>query len=107
VIRHCVFMRLAAGVDEAALDEVMHGLDDLVDGMIGCRNFIFGPNRDFENKSPEHSYGFTLDAVDAAALAEYAGHPRHRELGGQLVALCEGGERGILVYDIGQDDAPG
>ena len=100
MIRHCVFLRLAPVADQDELAEVMQGLGDLVADMTGCQDFVAGPNRDFENKSPEHGYGFTLDAVDAQALADYASDPRHVDLGKRLVALCEGGERGILVYDI-------
>ncbi|WP_299688768.1 Dabb family protein [uncultured Tateyamaria sp.] len=100
MIRHCVFLRLSASADTDALAEVMQGLEDLVADLPGCNDFIAGPNRDFENKSPDHSYGFTLDAVDAQALADYAADPRHKDLGGRLVDMCEGGERGILVYDI-------
>ncbi|WP_415921419.1 Dabb family protein [Tateyamaria sp. SN6-1] len=103
MIRHCVFLNLSSGADMGALDKVMQGLEALVDDLIGCSDFVHGPNRDFENTSPEHRYGFTLDAADAETLATYANDPRHKELGGQLVALCEGGERGIVVYDIEGD----
>ena len=100
MIRHCVFLRLAAGADDAALDAVMTGLAELVEELPGCSGFVAGPNRDFENKSPDHGYGFTLDAVDAEALAAYAKDDRHKALGARLVEMCEGGARGIMVYDI-------
>ncbi len=100
MIRHCVFLRLAPATDPEELSEVMQGLGELVAELPGCNDFVAGPNRDFENKSPDHGYGFTLDAVDAQALESYADDPRHRALGARLVAMCEGGERGILVYDI-------
>lgn len=100
MIRHCVFLRLAPSADRSDLEEVMQGLDALVDDLTGCSDFVHGPNRDFENKSPDHGYGFTLDAVDAETLATYANDPRHKALGAQLVGMCESGERGIVVYDI-------
>jgi len=100
MIRHCVMLRLAAKADRAILDRVMLGLADLVERLEGCSGFIAGPNRDYEGKSPEFIYGFTLDAENAAALAVYAVNPEHQALGAQLVALCEGGADGIIVYDL-------
>lgn len=100
MIRHCVMLRLSDKATAPALDKVMHGLADLVDRLDGCSGFCAGPNRDYEGKSPEIAYGFTFDANNAKALAAYAVHPDHVALGGQLVALCEGGSEGVIVYDI-------
>jgi hypothetical protein len=100
MIRHCVMLRLGADVDAAALDRIMRGLGELVARLDGCSGFCAGPNRDFEGKTPDFPYGFTLDARDAAALAAYAVDPDHMALGAQLVALCIGGGDGIAVYDI-------
>lgn len=100
MIRHCVMVRLADETQQAAFDEVMQGLADLVDRLEGCSGFCAGKNRDFENKSPGFGYGFTLDASEDAALAAYAAHPEHKALGARLVALCEGGGDGIMVFDI-------
>ena len=100
MIRHCVFLRLEAGSDREELAEVIEGLRSLVAGLNGCANFAAGPNRDFENKSPDHPYGFTFDARDTDTLAAYAAHPTHKALGARLVALCAGGADGIMVYDL-------
>lgn len=100
MIRHCVMLRLAPKADRARLDRVMLSLGDLVEKLDGCSNFCAGPNRDYEGKSPDIAYGFTLDADNAKALAAYAVHPQHQALGAKLVALCEGGPAGIIVYDI-------
>lgn len=100
MIRHCVMLRLAHDVDPAGLDRVMVGLADLVARLEGCDGFIAGPNRDFEGKSPDFPYGFTLDAVDAGALAGYARHPEHLALGSQLVQMCQGDGSGVVVYDL-------
>lgn len=93
-------LRLAADADMARLEKVMQDLSDLVDRLDGCGAFGAGPNRDFEGKSIGFGYGFTFDARDAAALATYAKHPEHVALGGQLVAMCDGGADGITVYDL-------
>jgi len=37
---------------------------------------------------------------DAKALAQYAEHPTHKQLGAQLCALCAGGAEGIVVFDL-------
>lgn len=100
MIRHCVFLRLAPKADTAELDKIMLGLEDVVRRLDGCSGFRAGPNRDYEGKSPDYPYGFTLDAENAKALAAYAVDPEHQELGARLVALCEGGAAGILVFDI-------
>lgn len=100
MIRHCVMLRLSARADRARLDRVMLNLADVVERIDGCSDFCAGPNRDFEDKTPDFPYGFTLDARDAAALAAYAVDPEHLTLGAQLVDMCVGGGAGIVVYDI-------
>ena len=100
MIRHCVFLKLKPKADSAELDKIMLDLEDLVKRLEGCSGFRAGPNRDYEGKTPEHAYGFTLDAENAEALAAYAVDPEHQALGAALVALCEGGGDGITVFDI-------
>ncbi|WP_299048116.1 Dabb family protein [uncultured Tateyamaria sp.] len=100
MIRHCVFLRLAPKADAAVLDKVMLGLEDVVHRLDGCSDFRAGPNRDYEGKTPDYTYGFTLDADNAEALAAYAVDTEHQALGARLAALCEGGAEGILVFDI-------
>lgn len=99
MIRHCVMLNLQKNTQEE-VQEVLAGLADLVARLAGCRGFVAGPNRDFEGKSPNYPYGFMFDAEDEAALNAYAEHPRHKQLGAKLVALCEGGADGIVVFDL-------
>ena len=100
MIRQCVFLKLKPKADVALLDKVMLDLSALVQRLEGCSGFRAGPNRDYENKTPEFPYGFTLDAVNAEALAAYAVDTEHQALGARLVDLCEGGADGITVFDI-------
>jgi len=100
MIRHCVFLRLKSKADTAELDKIMLDLEDLVRRLDGCSGFRAGPNRDYEGKSADYPYGFTLDAENAKALAAYAVDPEHQALGARLVDLCEGGADGIVVYDL-------
>ncbi|MEP1961857.1 Dabb family protein [Tateyamaria sp.] len=100
MIRHCVMLRLLPDADRDVLDPIMRELAALVEKLDGCGNFCAGPNLDFENKSPDVPFGFTFDAADAASLSRYAAHPEHVALGARLVALCQGGGAGIVVYDL-------
>ncbi|WP_223421381.1 Dabb family protein [Tateyamaria pelophila] len=100
MIRHCVMLRLREDADPRQVNAVMLDLAKVVDRLDGCGDFCAGPNRDFEDKTPDYAYGFTLDARNAKALAAYAVDPEHKALGAQLVDLCHGGGDGILVFDI-------
>ncbi len=100
MILHSVYLRLPKGTDRTELDAVMSGLKSLCKSLPGCAGFQHGPNRDFEHKSPDYSYGFVAQFRDRDALATYSDNPDHHALGGRLVAMCEGGADGIMVYDI-------
>lgn len=100
MIRHCVFLNLRADADPNALADVLTGLAAVTDRLPGASDFISGPNRDFEDKSPDFPMGFTIDFTDADALHAYAADPEHQALGARLVAQCQGGAEGITVFDL-------
>ncbi len=100
MILHSVYLRLPQGADRTELQEVMAGLNQLCRDLPGCAGFQHGPNRDYEAKSPEYPYGFVAQFRDQEALALYAENPVHKALGARLVAMCEGGANGIVVYDL-------
>ncbi|HEX9858933.1 MAG TPA: Dabb family protein [Paracoccaceae bacterium] len=100
MLQHCVFCAIRDDVDEASLAAVMRRLEALtakVDGMTALR---WGPNRDYEAKSPGFSHGFVATFADRAAHLAYEAHPEHQAAGMALVALCRGGHAGIVVYDL-------
>jgi hypothetical protein len=103
MIRHCVMLRLAADADRARLTWVIQELHRVVERLDGASGLLTGPNRDFEDKTADYPYGFTIDFESADALAAYAADPDHAALGAQLVAMCSGGAEGIRVYDIEMD----
>ncbi|MBI1418653.1 MAG: Dabb family protein [Limimaricola sp.] len=105
MIEHVVMVRPAPGHDPAVLREVLEGLAALVGQIDGLLRLRFGPNRDFEGRSPGYATGFIASFTDAAALARYAADPRHRALGARLVACCEGGTAGLMVIDLDLPDA--
>ena len=103
MIRHCVMLQLPERYDRSELTSVMNGLAMVAERLDGCSGFVAGENRDYEDKSPEYPYGFTIDFDNATALSGYAKDPEHRALGQRLVTLCEGAER-ITVFDIVRRD---
>ena len=62
--------------------------------------FRQGVNRDYEQKSPRHGHGFIITFRDRDSHLAYDGHPRHKAAGARLVALCQGGYDGIMVFDL-------
>ena len=101
MIRHIVMLKAEP---TQTLLQVMDALQALTAQIDGFTGFEHGPNADFEGKSPEYPYGFVCTFADNAAVTRYADDPRHQVLGGQLVALCEGGAGGIMVYDLRIDE---
>lgn len=100
MIRHCVFLNLRSDHDAAELALVYDGLETLCTQLPNTSAFVGGPNRDFEKTSQNYASGFTIDFHDADALRTYAEHPEHRALGARLVAQCNGGGDGIIVFDL-------
>ena len=100
MLKHCVFVNLRDDVRAVARDAVLSDLGALVGEVDGMLDFAWGANLDFEAKSPEYAYGFIVTFRDRAAHLAYERHPRHKELGAKLVAMCKGGHAGILVFDL-------
>ncbi|TWI86005.1 stress responsive alpha/beta barrel protein [Roseibium hamelinense] len=100
MIKHCVFLSLADPADLSVLDEPMQLLESLGQSVPGMIGFVHGPNKDFENKTPNHQYGFVCTFNDREAHLAYEKHPVHQKAGGMLIAACAGGYEGILVADI-------
>ncbi|MCO4847944.1 MAG: Dabb family protein [Yoonia sp.] len=98
MIQHVVMLRLKPDYDGTELAAVMDGLGAL--DIAGFTDFQHGPNRDVENKTPDHRYGFICSFHDLDALNRYAGEPAHQALGARLCALCVGGGDGIMVMDL-------
>ncbi len=100
MLKHCVFVKFRDDTDLKSRARVLAGFGELVDKVDGMLAYDFGPNLDFENKSQDYSDGFIVTFRDRAAHLEYENHPRHQELGKELVSMCKGGYAGILVFDL-------
>ncbi len=100
MIRHIVLLRYRAevGADERA--RLMADLEGLRDRLPGMVSFTA-----FRNISPEtpvvHGFedGFGVDFQDAAARDAYLADEGHRAIGARLVAACDGGLAGLIVFD--------
>lgn len=103
MIKHCVFVNFRTELTREARTGIFVRLAELVGEVNGMVDFTYGPNRDFEKKSPGYSDGFVATFTDAAALAGYANYPKHVALGNALVSMCEGGAEGLIVFDIESD----
>ena len=100
MILHCVYCNFLRGGDPSEQEQVFRDLAAFSATLDGVLSFEFGPNRDFEGKSPEYAAGFVIKFVDKAALQTYAAHETHKQLGAKLCALCVGGADGIIVFDL-------
>jgi hypothetical protein len=100
MILHTVFCAIKPDVSADDLDAVKLQLAALSTCCEGFLSFDFGPNIDLERKSQGYSHGFLVRFTDRNALEQYAVHPDHQTAGAALIALCEGGADGILVFDL-------
>lgn len=100
MLKHCVFVQFKSEYTSAQRLAALEAFKVVGEDVEGMLDFAHGPNRDFENKSPAYGEGFIITFRDRAAHLEYERHPTHVRLGQDLVAMCEGGYDGIMVYDL-------
>ncbi len=98
MIKHVVMLNLRADHDPAELADTMAGFDGLE--LSGFTDFTHGPNRDLENKTPNHPYGFICTFKNFDALQRYQADQKHKRLGARLKDMCNGGADGIMVMDL-------
>ena len=105
MLKHCVFLNFKNDVPTGEKEAIMEGLASLVGVVDGMVAMSFGPNLDFEKKTPDFDYGFIVTFRDRNAHLAYETHEAHIEMGGRLVAACDGGVDGIVVFDVEVDMA--
>ncbi|NRB16142.1 MAG: Dabb family protein [Rhodobacteraceae bacterium] len=105
MLKHCVFLNFKNDVSDDEKEAIMAGLARLVGVADGLIDMTFGPNLDFEKKTPDFDYGFIVKFRDRKAHLAYETHQSHVEMGGRLVAGCYGGVEGIVVFDVDVDSA--
>ena len=99
MIRHVVLLRLAKGIDDAAVAKVFSALKDLANKIPGIAAMSIGRDNSPEGLQRGHTHGFTVDFISAAARDAYLPHPAHQAVGKMIVGITEGGVDGICVVD--------
>jgi len=100
MILHCVFLRLKAATtaaDKQALYDGIAGLKAVVPGFVEVK---YGPNVSPEGLNGGFVDGFCVTFENAEARDAYLVHPDHVVVGKQIVAACDGGLSGLLVFDM-------
>lgn len=100
MIRHCVFLRFKASVQEAekqALYDAIAALKEFIPGMTEVQA---GPNVSPEGLNGGFVDGFIVTFEDAVVRDYYLNHPEHVAVGERIVKACDGGLSGILVFDM-------
>ncbi len=100
MIRHVVLANLRSDLTSAETDALVAALHGMKTEIPGILAVAAGANNSPEGLDRGHSYGFTVDFVDAAARDAYLPHPDHVKVAKQLVAATQGGVEGILVLDF-------
>lgn len=100
MILHCVFLRLKASLPPAekqAMFEAVAALQAIIPGIV---SISFGPNVSREGLSGGFQDGFVVTFETPDARDAYLSHPDHMAVGDRIVAACDGGLAGLLVFDM-------
>lgn len=99
MITHVVLLQPRADVPSQMIDDLIQDIDSLRDEIPGFLSFEHGENLKLEPHHHGFSVGFIARFENRESLDTYQNHPEHNETGRSLIACCEGGIRGILVFD--------
>lgn len=100
MIRHCVFLRFKAAMQDAekqAIYEAIAALKEVIPGML---DVTFGPNVSPEGLNGGYLDGFIVTFEDVVVRDYYLKHPDHLAVGERIVKATDGGLSGILVFDM-------
>ena len=100
MILHCVFLRFKASLspeEKSALFEALVALKEQIPGIMQIQH---GPNVSPEGLSGGFRDGFIVRFENSDARDAYLVHPEHVALGDRLVAACDGGLAGLMVFDF-------
>lgn len=100
MIRHIVLIKFKPGIDDAVIDSLFDALSELGDQIAGMRGFDGGISVSPEKLEQGFTHGFCIDFDDTAARDAYLVHPRHQELGAELVKAADGEISGLIVFDL-------
>ncbi|MBP2547730.1 hypothetical protein J2858_000623 [Neorhizobium galegae] len=100
MILHCVFLRLKSALgtaDKQSIFDAVLALKDIIPGIVSIK---VGPNVSPEGLSGGFQDGFAVTFETADARDAYLIHPDHKAVGERIVAACDGGLAGLLVFDL-------
>ncbi|THV23123.1 Dabb family protein [Peteryoungia ipomoeae] len=100
MIKHCVFLRFKAAVQEAEKNAIYAAIAELKDVVPGMLDIKSGPNVSPEGLSGGYNDGFIVTFEDEMVRDYYLKHPKHVEVGERIVGATDGGLAGILVFDL-------
>lgn len=100
MILHCVFLRLKASLPAEEKTAIFQSLDALKNLIPGILDIKHGPNVSPEGLSGGFRDGFVVTFESADARDAYLVHPDHVAVGDRLVAACDGGLAGLMVFDL-------
>jgi hypothetical protein len=100
MILHCVFLRLKSALAPAEKQSIFEALSALQTVIPGIVSIKFGPNVSPEGLSGGFQDGFAVTFETADARDAYLIHPDHKAVGDRIVAACDGGLAGLLVFDL-------
>ncbi|MGF9693120.1 MULTISPECIES: Dabb family protein [unclassified Rhizobium] len=100
MIEHCVFMRLKASLPADEKQALFASLAELQSIIPGITGFKSGSNVSPEGLSGGFRDGFVVTFDTAEARDAYLVHANHVAVAERLVAACDGGLAGLMVFDF-------
>ena len=99
MITHVVLLQPMADVPFQTIDDLFRDIESLRDEIPGFLSMERGENLKLEPCHHGFSIGFIARFENRESLDTYQNQPNHKETGRSLIACCEGGTGGILVFD--------
>lgn len=99
-VRHIVLCQIKPDVQAADLDALWTELEGLRASVPGMGAVRAGIDTSPEGIGRGYTHAFTIDFESVIARDAYLVHPAHLAAAARLVAMCEGGSKGICVLDI-------
>jgi hypothetical protein len=78
MVRHVLFLRPKADATTESIEAARDALAALVGRIHGLLDFHWSANLAAVERQDGYAYGFSMDFLDAQALAAYGDHPDHQ-----------------------------
>lgn len=94
MIKHIIFMKFKAGVDDNEIAELEKGLAGLPGAIPEIKEFLFG--RDIVRSARSYDFALVSAFDDLEAMGRYQVHPKHLPVAAKVKALSES----VLAVDF-------